>query len=320
MKMRPKKLPTFLLMTNSPVIRSFFETITDKLEDHALIAVNSEIEALDYLDKSYISLIILDDKTPYVDLIPLCEKIRSLKEYYHTPIIIITGHLKKTFTRNLLKAGATDFLTEPLEEDEFLLRMEMASEIMETQQKITTLSSRLSTTTSLEGTSLQKRAIMDDRATKMVETALSEKSTLSVLLMEIDQYQKFQKARGENAAHALLLDFEDHVQKLMRIQDLLFNQKQGKFAIFLPKTSEKGSQLIAENIQEYLETETFSAGTIRFNLTTSIGVATLQNSGDPTKNATVNLERLLSAATLCLNEAKKKGNTVVSQSQMRGKS
>lgn len=317
--MKPKKLPTLLLVTESPVTRAFFETITDQLEDYALICVSSEMEALDYLDKTYITFIVIDEKTPYIELIPLCQKIRDQRDYGHTPILIITGHLKKTFTRNLLKAGATDFLREPLDEDEFFHRMEMASEIMETQQKITSLSTRLPTS-STGGSSLSKRAIMDDRATKIIETALSEKFALSILLIEIDQYQKFHKSRGENASHALLLGFEDHLQKLMRGQDLLFNQKQGKFAVFLPKTSEKGSQLIAENIQEYLETEIFSAGNIKFNLTISIGVATLESSGDPTKSASVNLERILSQAVICLTEAKKRGNTVVTQSQMRGKS
>lgn len=317
--MKPKKLPTLLLVTESPVTRAFFENITDQLEDYALICVSSEMEGLDYLDKTFITFIVIDEKTPYVDLIPLCQKIRDLKDYDHTPILIITGHLKKTFTRNLLKAGATDFLREPLDEDEFLLRMEMANEIMETQQKITSLSTRLANSP-VGGSSLSKRAIMDDRATKIIETALSEKFALSILLMEIDQYQKFYNARGENASHALLLDFEDHLQKLMRSRDLLFNQKQGKFAVFLPKTSEKGSELIAENIQEYLETVIFSAGNIKFNLTISTGVATLENSGDPTKSASANLERMLNQAMICLTEAKKKGNTVVTQSQMRGKS
>jgi len=318
MNINPKKLPALLLVTASPVTRSFFETITDKLEDYALISVNSEIEALDYLDKTFISFIVIDENTPYVELIPLCEKIRALPGLGQPPILVITAHLKKSFTRNLLQAGATDFLREPLDEDEFFHRMEMASTVKETEQKITTLTTHFSGDVT-SGVSLKKRAIMDDRATKIIEVALQEKSSLSLLLMEVDQYQKFQKKRGENAAHALLIDFDDHLQKLMRIQDLLFNQKEGRFAAFLPKTSEKGSQLIAENIQEYLETETFSAGNIRFNLTISIGVATLANSGDVTKSPAVNLERLLAATTSCLNEAKKKGNTVVSQSQMRGK-
>jgi len=315
--MKPRTLPALLLVTASPITRSFFDTITDKLEDYALISVSSEIEALDYFDKTFISFIVIDENTPYIELIPLCEKIRKLPGLGHTPILIITSHLKKSFTRNLLNAGATDFLREPLDEDEFFHRMEMATNIMETQQKITSITTQIATD-SKRGSSMKKRAIMDDRATKIIEIALLEKSSLSLLLMEIDQYQKFQKARGENAAHALLINFEEHLQNLMRVQDLLFNQKLGRFAVLLPKTSERGSQLIAENIQEYLETETFSAGNIQFNLTISIGVATLENSGDVTKSPAVNLERLLKATTICLNEAKKKGNTVVSQSKIRG--
>jgi len=316
--MKIKKLPALLLLTTSPITRAFFETITDKMEDYALICVDSESEALDILESSYISFIVIDEKTPHIELLPLCEKIRASGGMEQTPLLIITGHLKKSFTRNLLKAGATDFLLEPLNEDEFLHRMEMAKVIMETEQKIISLSTLLSIDSS-NGTPMNERVVMDDRATKIIEEALRKKSSLSLLLLEIDQYQKLLKARGKKATQALLIDFENRLQKQMRVQDFLFNQQQGKFATLLPKTSERGSQLIAENIQEYLELETFSADNIRFNLTVSTGVATLENSGDVTKSPAVNLERLLKATTLCLNEAKKKGNTVVSQSQMRGK-
>lgn len=317
MTIKPKKLPTLLLLTDNPLVRAFFEGVIAKIEDHALIIASSKLETLEYLDRTYISIIVIDEKTPNLELIPLCTDIRILKDYAHTPILIITAHLKKSFIRNLIKAGATDFLREPLEEDEFLLRMEMAGGVMETQAKMASLSSRMSKAAP-SNASLEHRTIVGDRATKLVGQALSEKTQLALLLLEIDQYPQILETRGENVAHALTLDFEDHLQKLVRTQDLLYNQNHGKFAVFLPKTSCKAAVFIAENISEYLDSEIFSAGNIRFTLTVSIGIASLDQAGAVEKSAATNLERLSSAASQCLSRASEKKDTIVSESPKTG--
>lgn len=319
MILKPKKLPTLLLVTSSPIVRTFFETVIDKLDDYALVISGSRLETLEFLEKTHISFIVIDEKTTNLELRPLCEEIRRHRHYGSTPILIITNHLKKSFTKGLIKAGATDFLRQPLDEDEFFLRMDLAQDVMATQSKITGLTSRLakeSTSTS----SLEKRSFLDDRATRLIHDAISEKTALALILLEIDQYTQVLSAKGENVAHALTLDFEDHLTRLMRSKDLLYNQNNGKFAIFLPKTSCKASEFIAENIMEYLDEEIFHAGNIRFTASASMGIATLEQTGNPAKNDTINLERLMNGAQSCLNQAKEKKNTVVSYSQKRDQS
>ena len=319
MVLKPKKLPTLLLVTSLPIVRAFFEKIIDRIEGYSLIITSSRLETLEYLDKTYISFIVIDEKTANIELRPLCEEIRRFKGHDHTPILIITNHLKKSFTRDLIKAGATDFLREPLDEDEFFVRMEMAGDVMQTQSKISALTAHLSKQQK-GSSSLEKRTILDDRATRLVHEALAEKTALALILLEIDQYGQVLKGHGENVAHALTLDCEDHLRKIMRGQDLLYNQSQGKFAIFLPKTSCKASEFIAENIMEYLDAEIFSAGNIRFTLTASIGIATLEQTGDMTKNDTINLERLMKGASSSLTKAKEKTNTIVSYKKNSGES
>lgn len=318
MILKPKKLPTLLLVTSSPLVRTFFETVVDKLEDYALIITSSRLETLEFLEKTHISFIVIDEKTTDLELRPLCEEIRRHKSYINTPILIITNHLKKSFTKDLIKAGATDFLRQPLDEDEFFLRMDMAKNVMGTQSKITGLTSRLGKNTP-SSPSLENRSFLDDRATRLIHDAITEKTPLALILLEIDQYRQILNARGENVAHALTLDFEDHLARLMRANDILYNQNSGRFAVFLPKTSCKASEFIAENILEYLDAEIFHAGNIRFTVTASMGIATLDQTGDPTKNDTSNLERLMNGAQSCLNKAKEKKNTIVIYSQKRDK-
>ncbi|MBF5060097.1 response regulator [Candidatus Neptunochlamydia vexilliferae] len=141
MNIKLKKLPTLLLVSDNPLTVGFFEGVVDKLEEYALITSSSERDALESLEKVFVSFIVIDDKI--VDTIALCSKIRALKEHEHTPILVITGQLKKSFIRNVMKAGATDFLAEPLEEDEFLMRMEVAQKATQTQAKMVSLSSRV---------------------------------------------------------------------------------------------------------------------------------------------------------------------------------
>ena len=318
-RLKPNKLPTLLLITDSPVTRVFFEEALSQLEDYSLLCSNSSVDAFDSLHKTYISFIVIDENTPYIDLAEMCMKIRKLKDYQHTPILIITAHLKKSFTRRLLKAGATDFLREPLEQDEFFHRMEMAKEMKKTQQKMSSLSSRLTVGPS-ENASMEERVVLDDRAVKLISNALADETALALLMIEIDQYDHFHKAHGTKAGNGLLIDFQDHLQALMRGQDLLFSQKKGKFLVLLPRTTSKAAQFIAENIQESLEMETFHSGEIAFNLTVSIGLVTLDEEGSKTKSASFNFDRLMQAATSCLNEAKKKGNAIVAHLPKRGSS
>ena len=50
-----------------------------------------------------------------------------------------------------------------------------------------------------------------------------------------------------------------------------------------------------------------------------MGIATLEQTGDPSKNDTSNLERLVSGAQFCLNQAKETKNTIVSYSKKEDK-
>ena len=121
-----------LVITTSPVTRSFFA----RIEDYSPIFATSEADALESLTRSEVSCIVLDEKNAGLDPFALCVKIRALPEHAHTPLVVITGHLKKSFIRSLLKAGATDFLTEPLTSEEFHLRMDVATKKEKTEAKM----------------------------------------------------------------------------------------------------------------------------------------------------------------------------------------
>ncbi len=51
MAIKPRKLPTLLLLTDNPLVRAFFEGVVSKIEDHALIIVSSKHNMLVHVSR-----------------------------------------------------------------------------------------------------------------------------------------------------------------------------------------------------------------------------------------------------------------------------
>jgi diguanylate cyclase (GGDEF)-like protein len=309
---------TLLLVTESPALHLFFKNALETLDHYTLFYSDSPARAFDSLHQVLIHFIVIDETLGETDLADLCLKIRQLKQYQYTPILVLTSQLKKSAIRRLLKAGATDFLREPLEEEELFHRMEMALEMKTTRQKIAGLTSHFCDEP-CENMSLKGRAILDDRAVKMISQALEEKTDLSMILLDLDQYKSLEGKRGDKEAKALLADFGAYLHSLMRGQDLLFSQGHGKFVILLPKTSPRASQFIAENIRESLEMTPFHTGGIPLHLTLSMGLVSLNQDKTNTESVSLNFDRLIRIGNQCLEKAKAKGgHTIVVHSPKGG--
>lgn len=308
MKLKQKKLPTFLLITQDRTHIRFFEKLKSKIENYSLICSKSKEEALDDLKRHEITLIIIDNKTPDLNVPSCCKAFRACVEYEHTPILILTGQLKKQFIQSLMKVGATDFLLEPLDESEFLMRIEIAEETKKTHQKISKLVPFLKkkkTTTY----SLKDHNIFNNKAAQIIDKAKKEGNPLALLLIEIDQY----KAYATKTRITLQSVIESFLHSITRKQDLLFPQKQGKFITLLPKTSMRAAEFIAENMQEAFNNETFFIEKRKVPLTLSIGLAEIEEIiGENDKKETFYLDRLMQLARERLTRAKEKGNTIIS--------
>ena len=303
MKLKKNTPPTFLLITQDRDHIQFFETLIDQLNDHTLIYSNNEEDALADLRRHAITLIIIDNKTPNLQTPSFCEKIRTLTEYIKTPILIITGQLKKQFIQPLLKIGATDFLLEPLDKSECLMRIEFAKQKADTHQKISTLAPFIKEKKS-SSFSLKNRTIFNSKAMKIIDHAKEEGYFLSLVLIEIDHYKTFK----DKEHSPFMKDIESFLHSMTRKQDLFFSQKNGKFIALLPKTSMRAAEFIAENMQEAFNSEKKNT-----HLTLSMGLAEIEEILDKSdQKETFYLDRLMQLAEARLTLAKEKGNTIIS--------
>lgn len=87
--------------------------------------VSSGEEALDFLAKNEIEMVITDISMSGISGLELCKTIRA--SYPQTKVLILSMHKDKDYVVNAFKAGAMGYLTKDADESEFYAAIEMIS-------------------------------------------------------------------------------------------------------------------------------------------------------------------------------------------------
>lgn len=125
---------------------------------------------------------------------------------------------------------------------------------------------------------------------------------LSVLMMDVDHFKRFNDEFGHPAGDELLRKLAVVLQGELRATDLLARYGGEEFAVILPETPPELAMQVAERLRAAVETR-INADQPQRRVTISIGVATrLENQGP---------EQLLSAADRALYDAKHGGRNQV---------
>ncbi len=89
------------------------EMIADELRDrgYGVVALNSSVEALDFLKRENFDMLITDLRMPHVDGLSLLRASRKLDP--SRPVIVITGHGAIDTALEAHRQGAFQYLTKP---------------------------------------------------------------------------------------------------------------------------------------------------------------------------------------------------------------
>ena len=83
-----------------------------------------------------IDCFVLDIQMPEMDGIELCKKIREMRLYARTPIIMLTAMSQTEYVERAFSAGATDYLTKPFNFLELAFRLRMAERLASEIRKV----------------------------------------------------------------------------------------------------------------------------------------------------------------------------------------
>lgn len=97
------------------------------LEPHYTVKLApSGAKALSILAAHKIDLVLLDIMMPEMDGYEVCRRIKEHPEQRDTPVIFVTTLDEKEGSEDWRSMGAIDFITKPIEPEEFLLKVRSA--------------------------------------------------------------------------------------------------------------------------------------------------------------------------------------------------
>jgi len=275
-------------------------------------------DALESLKNTAIDIILLDEKSCETSIFTFCPQIRRLKGYETTPILLITGNLKQTFIFKALNAGVSDFLHEPLDEEELFQRIAVSMKVQERQKKLGTLIERVAKQSSLakEEKKLSERLLLNEEALKEIARAKKNAMPLSLVMLEIDGTPQIAKEWGDLVFEELLIAVNAFLKQQLRKHDSLFPQGGGKYLILFPKTSSSAAKAIADTIRKEIKERVFATKKTPLRITASIGLISYAEPAFEQENIYSYFDSLLLKVNKALSKAKKKGNATIKGSDL----
>lgn len=103
---------TILLAEDSSSVRKFV-SLALKMQGFRVIAAEDGMQALEFLPKEHIDLLVTDLNMPNMDGYELIRNIRANEQYKSIPIIILSSLSKDEDIKEGMDAGANSYLIKP---------------------------------------------------------------------------------------------------------------------------------------------------------------------------------------------------------------
>ncbi|HIE01009.1 MAG TPA: GGDEF domain-containing response regulator, partial [Thiotrichaceae bacterium] len=105
-----------LVVDDAPLTRGLLEQALRKYGYRVDTAQNGQ-QAIDYFLAHHPDLILMDANMPVLDGISACARIKALPEAKYLPILIVTALMEREWVDRAYAAGATDYITKPVNLD-----------------------------------------------------------------------------------------------------------------------------------------------------------------------------------------------------------
>lgn len=244
-----------LLVEDSPTLRYAMEAFIKDAGHKAIIAENGE-KAVQLVDPKHIDMIIMDVEMPGLNGFETTKLIRETLAEHWIPIIFVTGKSDEKSLEQGIAVGGDDYLIKPVSKVILQAKMiamsriaRMRSQMQELNLELTRLSQRDSLT------QLYNRRTFDQKSAEAWRVAARQKQPLSVLLLDIDFFKRYNDLYGHIEGDTCI----QHVADTLRVQfnragDVVARYGGEEFIVLLPNTSEEGAYTVAERIRLAIET------------------------------------------------------------------
>jgi diguanylate cyclase (GGDEF)-like protein len=283
-------------VTARKILRDHFDTIEAVDGENAWDTLNNE---------GPFSLVVSDLTMPNLDGFGLLERIRSSQrpDIRDIPVIIITGANDSEATKSRAsQAGATDFIGKPFDSVHLLARTQAhanAHVLTHALRQETFTLEEQTTTDPLTG--LPNEIAFMDRGYQQLSYAIRHKTTLSIFLIEVDDYLNLVQEHGKPVSEAAIKSIANILHAEIRQEDMAARTGTARFGLLLPGMNMAGIHNLSERISRSVSTSPVKHGENRTSVTISIGGAA------PEIRRDIRLDDLLSEAAQHLSLARSLG-------------
>lgn len=243
-------------------------------------------------------LILLDVIMADMDGHEVCRRLKATAETSQIPVIFVTGKDHENDETIGFELGAVDYIRKPFHS--VVVRARVMNHL-----KLKLQSDVLREMAMLDGlTGIPNRRSFDERFESIRAHALREQRPLSLLMIDVDYFKKYNDLYGHLRGDQCLRDVAQALNNnVRRPHDLVGRFGGEEFAVLLPDTDEAGAMTVAEQIQTAIARLDIEhrASDVADRVSLSIGAATRL----PT--STASLEQHLHWADEQLYRAKSEG-------------
>jgi PleD family two-component response regulator len=262
-----------------------------------VIATGSAWEAIKFLDlgrttseEPCVDIVLLDIVMPEMDGIEACARIRNDPRYADIPIIMVTSLDDMDSLGNAFVAGATDYVTKPVNRIELVARVRSAlklkAELERRQSRERELLSFLSTWGDRramlwidEATGLFVGEVAEAYLTSATKCKTSE--TISILALALDRFDAFRSACGEDASQGVLAEVAHAVRGVAAtIGIVAASYRNGLIVLIAPEVDGDSACQLGEKLRDTVaklklrNPESIVADHITASVSTVTGTAT----------------------------------------------
>lgn len=287
-------------------------------------------QALETAAKANATVILQDLVMPDIDGMTLVRFFRANPQTQNIPIIVLSTKEDPTVKSDAFTNGASDYLVKLPDKIELIARIrahsksylaqlerdaayfalrEMQKQLEETNARLAESNAELQRLSAQDGlTGIANRRSFDEFLEREWKLGAREKKTLSLVLIDIDYFKRYNDSYGHQAGDDCLRQVANTLRDAVRRPtDLVARYGGEEFAVILPDTPNKGAQIVAENLRTAitdlrLRHEASDAGEF---VSISLGVATAH----PVYGASP--EPVIGAADQALYQAKEGGRNQV---------
>lgn len=182
---------------------------------------------------------VLDVLMPEQTGFELMERLRELCDNYMIPVVLITAKTDKATRLRAYENGADDFLSKPVDPEEFVVRI----------RRLTRRRSRLTGQLLLDQTTgAYGMPFLERELTRQIGSSEQSQERIALAAVELEGLRRLNERTGYREGDRVLRSFSDAVRRMLRPRDIWARDRANRFYLMQPGYDAEQSRKFLEGI------------------------------------------------------------------------